>query len=536
MSSPRRYDPLVGSLLDGRYRVVSFLAQGGMGHVYVAEEVRLRRRCALKVLHPHQSHDPSHVERFLREAQTMAQFKHPNIVDIFAFGEEPSGLVFFAMELLEGEDLDARLKARAERPFTTRDCCAWAIQAARAVGVVHAAGLIHRDLKASNIFLARRHDGEEFIKLLDFGIARREEGSELTGTGISLGTPSYMAPEQFQGGVELDRRVDIYAFGVVLYRLLTGRLPFTGDAFQLAVKHNKMRPPSPSKVAPDAAISKRLEAVVLKCMAKLPANRYSAMQEVEDALVTVLREDALRPGFAVARAPTREPQVVSASAAAMQRESGTPPAMASLTGPTVAGAIAAPLARRIHIGLAAGMFGMLILVAVALMRRGLGSPPGGEPSVLTGPDVQARVLAEDHEAGAVTPVRAVPFAPTNPATPGLADLPTVAPTPSRSTAPSVRYAAKERGPVPASKGPLGESTPDASNDPRTQLQAKASACRRKFKAVGGPKILVSYWVGNDGKAHEAAAAADDALGACLAAAVMTTQFEPKLELSREISL
>lgn len=533
MSSLHRHDPLVGSLLDGRYRVVSFLAQGGMGHVYVAEEVRLRRRCALKVLHPHQSHDSAHVERFLREAQTMAQFKHPNIVDIFAFGEEPSGLVFFAMELLAGEDLDARLKARAERPFTTRDCCVWAIQVARAVGVVHAAGLIHRDLKASNIFLARRQDGEEIIKLLDFGIARREEGSELTGTGVSLGTPSYMAPEQFKEGVELDRRVDIYAFGVVLYRLLTGQLPFTGDAFQLAVKHNEMKPPAPSKVAPDVGISKRLEAVVLKCMAKLPSDRYAAMQEVEDALVAVLREDALRPGFAVSRVPTREPQGLSASAAAMQRESGTPPAMASLTGPTVAAQMAAPLARRIHLALAAGMFGVLMLVAVALMRRSTGSSPEGEPSLPAGPDVQVRMLAEDHVAGVVMPVRAVPFAAPGPVTSELAESSGDAPTPTR---PSGRDVAKPRGVVPSPRGPIGEPRPDAPKDPRAEVQAKASACRRKFKAVDGPKILVSYWVGNDGRAHEARPATDDPLGACLANAVMTTQFDLRLELSKEISL
>lgn len=536
MTSLPRHDPLVGSLLDGRYRVVNFLARGGMGQVYVAEEVRLRRRCALKVLHPHQSHDPLQVERFLREAQTMAQFKHPNIIDIFAFGEEPSGMVFFVMELLAGEDLDARIEARAERPFAVRDCCLWAIQAARAVAVVHAAGLIHRDLKASNIFLERRDDGAEVIKLLDFGIARREEGSELTGTGISLGTPSYMAPEQFKEGVEIDRRVDIYAFGVVLYRLLTGQPPFTGDMFQLAVKHNKrMRPPPPSRVAPEAGISARLEAVVLKCLAKQPGDRYASMQQVEDALAVVLREDASRPGFAVVRAPTREPQAASASASAMQREPGTPPARASQTGPTVASAIASRVGRRFHLTLAAGMFGVLMLLATALMRRGAESSAEDALSISAGSEVDTWVPAKDQEAEDMGLVRAVPFAPPNRATPALTPV-AVTPTMGRPAAQPVDISKRERAFAPPARKQAEAVKPDASKNPRTQVQAKASACRRKFKAVDGPKILVSYWVGNDGKAHEARAAADDELGACLAAAVMATQFELRLELSKEISL
>ncbi|HEY0138411.1 MAG TPA: serine/threonine-protein kinase, partial [Nannocystis sp.] len=182
MLSDVNQDSVVGALLDGRYRIIKELGHGGMGNVYLAEETRLRRRCALKILHPQLAQERTYVERFLREAQMIAQLEHANIVDIYAYGEEPSGIVWFAMELLTGEDLDARLKARAERPFGTHEACAWAVQIARAVGVVHQAGLIHRDLKTSNVFLARRRDGEEIVKLLDFGIARPEEGSELTAT------------------------------------------------------------------------------------------------------------------------------------------------------------------------------------------------------------------------------------------------------------------------------------------------------------------------------------------------------------------
>lgn len=190
MTAAASPDILLGTVLEGRYQLLSVLGRGGMGSVYIAEDIHLHRRCAVKVLHPQFAEDRTNVERFLREAQMIARLQHPNIVDIYAYGEDPSGLVFFAMELLEGEDLYRRLKARDARPYSVHEACLWALQVTRAVGCVHEAGLIHRDLKTPNIFLARKRDGEEVVKLLDFGIARPEEGSELTQTGMLLGTPS----------------------------------------------------------------------------------------------------------------------------------------------------------------------------------------------------------------------------------------------------------------------------------------------------------------------------------------------------------
>jgi serine/threonine protein kinase len=300
-----------GTVFDGRYTLLQRLGGGGMGHVYLAEEARLERRCALKVLHPEMAKDRDHVERFLREAQLIARLSHPNIVQIYAFGEAEAG-VYFAMELLAGEDLHARVKARRERPYTVMEAVAWAVEIARAVGVVHAAGLIHRDLKASNVFLAWQ-DGQDLVKLLDFGIARPVVGSDLTKTGVSLGTPSYMSPEQILNS-PLDARTDIYSFGVVLFKLLTGRTPFIGSHLELAMMHCSVAPSTPSAVAPDAGIPPSLDALVLRMLAKSPGERPASMQEVEQALLAILADHQPTIALMVKRRTEGVPLQATASA------------------------------------------------------------------------------------------------------------------------------------------------------------------------------------------------------------------------------
>lgn len=292
-----------GTEFDGRYRLRERLGGGGMGDVYLADEPRLERRCAVKVLHRDLAAQREQVERFLREARTMAQLAHPNIVNIYAFGEDPAG-VYFAMELLAGEDLHARIRARDERPYSTMDAVVWGVEIARAVGVVHKAGIIHRDLKTSNIFLAESEHGET-IKLLDFGIARPIEGSDLTATGVSLGTPSYMSPEQILSQ-PLDHRTDIYSLGVLLFKAVTGRMPFLGSQLEISVQHCTVAPPRPSAVAPEAGISRELDEVILKAMAKQPGDRHASMKAFEQALLGVLNDE--QPTFARA-IRTRRPTV-----------------------------------------------------------------------------------------------------------------------------------------------------------------------------------------------------------------------------------
>ncbi len=278
-------DPLVGAMLDGRYHVQKLIGKGGMGRVYAAEEVHLRRRCALKVLPREHTTNPAIVERFFREAQVIAQLSHENIVEIYSFGKEPEGEVFFAMELLTGEDLEARLRDRMRAPPAWQEICRWGVQIARALAAVHAAGYVHRDLKPGNIYLARRRDGSEVIKLLDFGIVLPPD-SELTGTGAFLGTLPYMSPEQVQAR-PLDGRSDIYSFGILLYRALAGRPPFRGDAVQMIQQHIN-EPPPPLAEAPGRGIPAGLVDIIDQCLRKPREDRFQTMQAVEQALARVL--------------------------------------------------------------------------------------------------------------------------------------------------------------------------------------------------------------------------------------------------------
>ncbi|WAS91661.1 serine/threonine protein kinase [Nannocystis punicea] len=558
---PDRDAQVIGTVLENRYRVLSLLGRGGMGDVYVGEDTRLRRRCALKILHARLATDRTSVERFLREAQMIASLDHPNIVDIYSFGEEPSGLVFFAMELLQGVDLDARLRQRADRPFSTHDACVWAAQIAKAVACVHDNGLIHRDLKVSNVFLARKRDGEEICKLLDFGIARAEDNSELTETGITLGTPSYMSPEQVRNA-NVDRRSDIYSFGVVLFKLLTGRVPFTGEAIQVAMQHCETPPPAPSSIAPAAGISPALDAIVLKAMAKKPGDRYQSMQEVGVALAELLRHEApeLAP-VTVVTLPPRDPQAAvappprapQAAVAPSPREptpvppprpaesglAATPhdaatPGEGTKTSPTTA--LPAPQQRRSQRGLALAGAGLLGVAAVAFALT-RGDDPTPAPQVVESPPAVAAPTASPEpppQAPRVEPPpqpEALPPPPEQPPEPAPQPE-SKPPTPDEALPPLD----PEVEPTPAVEKKKAAVKPAAPADPLKQIDRKAQKCRKTYNAVGGPKIVIDYAVGLDGKVTRSVPSVNDALGKCLADAVQSTTFEAKLALGRKLSL
>ncbi|MCY1013512.1 protein kinase [Nannocystis pusilla] len=537
---PDRDAQVIGTVLESRYRVLERLGRGGMGDVYLGEDTRLRRRCALKILHAELAEDRTSVERFLREAQMIASLDHPHIVDIYSFGEEPSGLVFFAMELLQGEDLDARLRRRAAHPFTPHDACVWAIEIARAVACVHDSGLIHRDLKVSNVFLARRRDGQEICKLLDFGIARAEDSSELTETGVTLGTPSYMSPEQIRNA-NLDRRSDIYSFGVVLFKLLTGRVPFTGEPIQVAMQHCEAPPPAPSSVAPAAGISPALDAIVLKAMAKKPGDRFQSMQEVGQALTELLQREApaLAPVTAARPPHDAQPSVSQpvpiapgqsdaeraalASTPAPALDAATPGQGAQTSPPTVA---APPQPRRSRLLLPLAGAGLLAAAAVAFaLNRGdapqprpqiVASPPTPPTTPITSPEPPAPI----HTAAPAEPQPELEPPPQPEAASSDEALPPL--DPEVTPAPAVE---KKKSIKPAA--PL---------DPLKQVERKAQKCRKAHGALDGPKIVVDYAVGLDGKVTRSVPSVHDALGKCLAEAVLSTPFEPKLALGRKVSL
>ncbi|MCB9596761.1 MAG: serine/threonine protein kinase [Sandaracinaceae bacterium] len=276
-------DPRLGGILDGRYRIVGKLGEGGMGLVYEANHVFLKTRVALKVLRA-SSADKEAIERLKREAQSASAIGNPHIVDVRDFGQLSDGATYVVMEFIEGVDLLTEI--RKDR-LTTSRARNIAVQIAEALAAAHEQGIVHRDLKPENILLTTRNGQPDYVKLVDFGIARIQGATKLTAAGKVVGTPEYMAPEQC-AGIDVDHRADIYALGVLLYEMLTGTLPFADDDLvQLLRKQIKEAPLPPSRVAPDADIPLELEGIVLRCLAKRPSQRFQSMTELREALETL---------------------------------------------------------------------------------------------------------------------------------------------------------------------------------------------------------------------------------------------------------
>ncbi len=286
-------DGLVGASFD-RYEIVSILGDGGMARVYRARHQFLEDEVAIKVLFGELAADRRFRARFLREGQTARKIRHPNVVDIIDFGEREHGSVFMVMELVEGVSLGGHLSSEPTPPHGWVQ--AVAIQVAQGLAAAHSAGVVHRDLKPHNVMLV---DGDGVhVKLLDFGIARVESGGEgptqLTRTGHILGTPSYMSPEQVSAGT-IDHRSDLYGFGVLLYQMLTGRLPFQGDRIDILSKHLNETPPDP----PHAG---GLGPLTMQLLKKDPDERPASAGVVIEAL------EAMHPTADVPARPLVEPR------------------------------------------------------------------------------------------------------------------------------------------------------------------------------------------------------------------------------------
>jgi eukaryotic-like serine/threonine-protein kinase len=305
-TSPRDVgDPLIGQLVAGRYRVLKQLGEGGMGNVYRGVQESIEKKIALKVLKAEYSQSPDMVVRFHREAVSACRIKHPNVVDVFDLGQLDDGRFYIAMDLLEGRDLAQLLSSSG--PLSAQRAVHIALQICRALNAAHQSGIVHRDLKPENVFLHRTSDGDEIVKIVDFGIAhlvvqeperarsvptleRAPDGSrKLTSVGMIFGTPEYMAPEQATGG-RIDHRADIYAVGVILYKALTGQAPFSGATFlDVLAKQVGEEPPRMSKVKPDLDIPRELENVVMRALAKKPDDRYATMTRFASALAYAVK-------------------------------------------------------------------------------------------------------------------------------------------------------------------------------------------------------------------------------------------------------
>ncbi len=276
-------DVLVGSVLGERFQVQSLMGQGASGTIYRAEHTTLKRRVAIKVLHAELSRDDLAVERFRREATTVADIDNEHIVEIHDFGRTPDGRLYLAMELLEGETLDAVL-AR-EKQLSVERAADILIQAGEALAEAHAIGYVHRDLRPRNLMVTHRRGKANFVKLLDFGLAKLVEADSAvasTNLGMTFGDPRYMSPEQARGE-RIDRRADIYQLGCVAYEMLTGAPPFAGTrVFEILTKQVSEAPKPLPTMRPGVPLW--MEAAVTKMLAKDPANRFATTTRLVDAL------------------------------------------------------------------------------------------------------------------------------------------------------------------------------------------------------------------------------------------------------------
>jgi serine/threonine protein kinase len=276
-------DPLLDQTLAGRYRILRKIGEGGMGIVYEAIHVVIEKSVALKVLREDFSHREDVVERFRQEAKSASRIGHEHIIDISDFGVTPSGAHFFVMELLHGRDLAEELELGG--PLPTRRVLGIALQCAKALEAAHAKGIVHRDMKPENVFLTRRDTGEDFIKIVDFGIAKMSDmetgralpGKKITKSGMIFGTPEYMSPEQ-AAGKALDHRVDVYALGIIMYELMTGRVPFMGDTFMGILTQHMFEQALPMRAAyPACTTPPEVEQMIMRSIAKNPDERPQTM-------------------------------------------------------------------------------------------------------------------------------------------------------------------------------------------------------------------------------------------------------------------
>ncbi len=333
------YDKLVGQTLDGRYYVEKKIGEGGMGVVFSARHAVIERPLAIKVLKREVMRDTATIRRFVQEAKAASRIGHPNIVDVTDFGTTPDGMTYSVMEFVDGQTLGSAIRHGA--PFPPLRAVKIAAQIARALGAAHDKGIVHRDLKPENVFLLDRDGRTDFVKIVDFGIAKvapqagQAEGPRLTRAGSVFGTPEYMAPEQAAGRGDTDGRVDVYALGIILYEMICGKVPHRGDSMVRTLAMQMLDPVEPPrKVRPDLEIPAELESVIMTALAKKREQRYQTMGELLVALEkvhTVIGQSITgSPVYALASLPP-----------------GADPALAPATSPPTTRRPHSPTARRL---------------------------------------------------------------------------------------------------------------------------------------------------------------------------------------------
>jgi|SRR5580704_7950724 serine/threonine protein kinase len=314
---------LPAGFVVGEYRLDAVVGRGGMGVVYSATQPVIEKRVAIKILNAQYSADPALVRRFTDEARAVNRIRHPNIIDIFSFGQLGDGRHYFVMEYLEGATLGARLE---KGTLSLEEAPVFLAQICDALDAAHAENIVHRDLKPENIWIVTPRRGRPFVKLLDFGIAKLVAAADQssTQTGAVMGTPHYMSPEQCHGRA-VDHRTDIYAMGVILYRFYAGRLPFEGETFmEVLTKQVTLKPDPPSRYA---SIPPALDGLIMRCLAKDPAERPQTARELGSELEAIFKTSSLP--LAQSTPPIGVSTTLGASAAEIPRPVPAAPAARS---------------------------------------------------------------------------------------------------------------------------------------------------------------------------------------------------------------
>jgi serine/threonine-protein kinase len=322
-------DPLIGQMVAERYQILSLIGEGGMGRVYLAEHVRMGRKSAVKVINPALATTADAISRFNREAANACKINHPNVAQVYDFGEMADGTLYLAMEFIDGETLDS-IVAR-EGSLAPARAAQITKQVADALFAAHHLGIVHRDLKPENVMVARHLDGSDWVKVVDFGIAKtvQRDGLEgrsqtVTTAGVSLGTPEYMSPEQL-AGERLDHRTDIYSLGLVLFNMLTGELPYPKLTSKETLVRRLTSPPRTlAEVRPDVAWPRALQDVLNRALTSEVGDRYDNVAEFGRAVVRAVEESE-----SVAAAPS----AVAATGAAAAATSPVPNVAGSDEGP-----------------------------------------------------------------------------------------------------------------------------------------------------------------------------------------------------------
>lgn len=417
--------PAAGEVLAGKYCVERVIGAGGMGVVVVAMHQHLGQRVALKFLHPHVVH--AGLERFMREARAVAKLKNEHVARVMDVGTLDTGAPYIVMEYLEGEDLGARVD---RGPLPLPEAVDYLLQACVAVAEAHAHGIVHRDLKPSNLFLTHRADGVPLVKVLDFGISKSSASDTqpvtATSTGAVMGSPAYMSPEQVKASKALDARADIWSLGIVLYQLVTGRLPFEAENIAemfAAILH--FSPPAPSALRSDLPLA--IDAIFARSTAKDPAQRFQNLAELARALAPFGSPSAHADAASIERllgqvgaAPVTAPEAVAATPVGQVASAATNQALVVST----AGARSSSGS----VALLAGGAALALLVVVAIAGvLGVRALTAGRSAAAT--SALPSAPAQPPPAGS----EAAPAAPGEPAASASAEAP-AAPAPSAADA------------------------------------------------------------------------------------------------------